>query len=221
MDDLKKAYAAVELLKTLNLPVSKEQLEGIKELESKFIKDNLIPDVQEIVEGHIIPELGTFELKVVYQPGTGVSVIQVLDKVSAPITPRANSAEKKGTHDTTQFSFDGGVRYFKKKYFVYEVVKDYIKRHPYVTYDDLGRVFPSHIHGAANGVVRKWEDVQRRMIEHPDLENRFFSAPEYRITLADGTVIVVNDQWGAKFPNFLRYAKRMYDIKATGPYEGL
>lgn len=43
IEQLKKAYEALEMLHALNLPVSEEQLRGISELEKQYIHENVIP----------------------------------------------------------------------------------------------------------------------------------------------------------------------------------
>lgn len=43
IEQLKKAYEALEMLHALNLPVSEEQLRGISELEKNYIHENVIP----------------------------------------------------------------------------------------------------------------------------------------------------------------------------------
>lgn len=213
MEDLKskiiKAHEATDLLKSLNLPISQEQKDLICELEKEYINDDIIPDVQEIIEGSVFAQLGKFSLKIEYNPETGVDVI--LNETNDDSISRGEPGEKR-SFDTTKYSFDGGVHFFNKRRFVYEVVKNYIQSHPTVSLIELEERFPSKIHGKTNGVVRDWKEVQKRMETMPDLRKRFFCEPDEIITLFDGTQITINNQWGDKFYNFLAVAKELHDV---------
>ena len=44
------------------------------------------------------------------------------------------------------------------------------------------------------------------------LKKRYFLKPDEVILLADGTKIVVNNQWGTLFPRFLEAAKKLYQV---------
>lgn len=225
MDDLiqkiNKAYENINLLKALNLPVSQEQKDIIANLEKEYIQSTIIPDVIEIVQGNVFKNLRPFSLQVNYDPEAeeGINVLLASDE-SQDETLELTSSSPKKKHDKTKFSFDG-IYYHTKKKFVYECVKKYIEDHPTVTLDELELVFPSEIYGKTNGVVRRWSDIQERMIQHPDLKKRFFLDPKERIILNDKTEIVINNQWGDKFGNFLKVAKKLYDVKSDAPYEGL
>lgn len=222
MDDLKlkisKAYEAINLLKALNLPESQEQKDTIASLEKEYILSTIIPDVKEIIEGDVFDNLQDFNLTVSYSSENGVD-ISIEEK---PLENESFSSAFESTkkHDTTRFSIDG-VQFFNKKQFVHKVVSQYIEDHPSVTIEELESVFPSEIYGKTNGVVRRWEDVQRRIVAQPDLVNRYFTEPDKRITLKDGTEIVVNNQWGNKFGNFLVVAKRLYNVTSSAPYSGI
>lgn len=59
------------------------------------------------------------------------------------------------------------------------------------------------------GVIRTLIEVQEKIKSHPDLKKRYFLKPDEVILLADGTKIVVNNQWGTLFPRFLEAAKKL------------
>ena len=67
------------------------------------------------------------------------------------------------------------------------------------------------------GVIRTLIEVQEKIKSHPDLKKRYFLKPDEVILLADGTKIVVNNQWGTLFPRFLEAAKKLYQV--TNDYE--
>lgn len=127
----------------------------------------------------------------------------------------------KNSHDTTKFSFDSGKTFLKKRYFVLEVIRRYIKENPLVTYDDLEKVFPSEIISKKRGVIRPLSVVQEWVKERPDVKSRYFMAENEIITLADGMQVVVHNQWGSHFPKFLAIANKMYDVISNKPYESV
>ena len=127
----------------------------------------------------------------------------------------------KSSRDTTQFSFDGGKTFYKKRQFVLNVVRQYIKEHPTISLDGLEKRFPSEIISKTRGVVRPLSVVQEWIKDRPDVANRYFMAPNEIITLSDGMQIVVHNQWGDSFPNFLAIANQLYDVKSNQPYEGV
>lgn len=49
-NDLIKAYEALNVLESLGLPISNEQKKVVDDIESKYIKDELIPKMQEQIE---------------------------------------------------------------------------------------------------------------------------------------------------------------------------
>ena len=119
----------------------------------------------------------------------------------------------KSTRDTTQFSFDGGKTFYKKRQFVLNVVRQYIKEHPTISLDGLERVFPSEIISKTRGVVRPLSVVKEWIKEKPDVATRYFMAPNEIITLSDGTKITVFNQWGRHFPNFLKVATQLHEVE--------
>ena len=123
-------------------------------------------------------------------------------------------------HDNTRFSLNGGP-FLTKRQFVLSVVSQYIKDNPSVTLNDLEARFPSAIASKVRGIVRAWSQVKLWAEENgPDIIGRYCSKENERITLHDGTEIVVNSQWGSKnFPRFLALAKQLYSVGSNAPYE--
>lgn len=118
------------------------------------------------------------------------------------------------TKDTTRFSFNGS-QFYPKKRFVLAVVKQYIKEHPNVTYNELERVFPSSIISRRRGVIRPLSVVQEWMKNNSDLSSRYFLESDELITLNDGLQYTVYNQWGLKqFNKFLEIAQSMYIVNS-------
>lgn len=77
-DKLQKAYEAVEMLKALDLPVSREQLNAIAEMERECLLEEVTPRIQKILKP-IVKNMNTsFRIDISYTPETGL-VINTLD----------------------------------------------------------------------------------------------------------------------------------------------
>ena len=77
-DKLQKAYEAVEMLKALNLPVSKEQLNAIADLERECLMEEVTPCIKKLLKP-IVKNMNTsFRIDISYTPETGL-VINTLD----------------------------------------------------------------------------------------------------------------------------------------------
>lgn len=120
-----------------------------------------------------------------------------------------------GTKDTTRFSFNGS-QFYPKKRFVLAVVKQYVKEHPSISYNELERVFPSRIISKQRGVIRPLSVVQEWMKDNADLSSRYFLESDELITLKDGIQYTVYNQWGLKqFNKFLEIAQSMYIVNSN------
>ena len=50
MENLSTAYDAIELLESLGLPISQEQLQQVKQLEQQYIDDVIVPHIKKECE---------------------------------------------------------------------------------------------------------------------------------------------------------------------------
>ena len=134
----------------------------------------------------------------------------------------ANHSSENTGHDNTGFSLNGGP-FLSKRHFVWSVVSQYINDNPNITLEGLEKRFPSDIASKKRGVVRSWAQVQLWAKETgPDILGRYCSKPNERLTLHDGTEVVVNSQWGARnFPKFLDIAKELYEVTSDAPYSDI
>lgn len=128
----------------------------------------------------------------------------------------------RNSRDTTQFSFDGGKTYYNKRQFVLNIIKDYVKKHPSVSFEKLETIFPPELSTTkVRGVIKPLKIIEKWIKENPDIRKRYFLSPSDIITLGDGTQVVVHNQWGNHFPFFLNAAKKIYDIKSNQPYQDI
>lgn len=132
------------------------------------------------------------------------------------ITNNQQRISKPQTRDTTRFSFDGGKTFFNKRKFVLEIIKHYVSSHPDISFDELERVFYPDIYNRHRGVIKKLSDVQQMIGLSGDVAQRYFM--DEVIVLKDGTKLVVNNQWGTRFPNFLHAIKDIYNVVSDKEY---
>ena len=212
MEQLKKAYEAIEMLRALELPVSDEQLRAIAKLEKEYLQDEIVPLLKQELEPFVTKLRGKLQMEVTFDKAEGfkMQVVEQADRKPISINKDSDSGS---TRDTSKYSIDGGEP-LKKRRFVLAVVRKYVEGHPGITYEQLKERFPDSLSGSPlHGVFRPYEDVQQKLQNQPDLVKRFFLEPEDLITLSDGTRLTVYNQWGQHFANFLEVAQRLHEVE--------
>jgi hypothetical protein len=134
--------------------------------------------------------------------------VDALEKSAAQRSASSASIIEEGspkTRDKTKYVIDG--RTFLKNRLVLEVVNKYVHEHPGISFEGLQQVFFDKLQGSF-GVVRK-----RNAIE-PQKQIRYFFKTDDIIYLADGTAVVVSNQWGKdNIKSFIVFAKSLgYEI---------
>ena len=212
MNQLKKAYEAIEMLQALDLPVSDEQLRAIAKLEKEYLQDEIIPLLKQELEPYVSKLKGKFQMEVAFDKDEGLNM-QLVDQTDKKLTSFNKDADSVSTRDTSKYSIDGGEP-LRKRRFVLAVVRKYVESHPGISYGQLRERFPDSLScSSMYGVFRPYTEILRKLQSRPDLENRFFLEPEDLITLSDGTKITVFNQWGRHFPNFLKVATQLHEVE--------
>ena len=104
MEKLDKAYEAVDLLESLGLPVSNEQLNAIAQMEKDYLRDEIIPLIKQELEPMVQKMRNQFNMKVVYSKDKGLDILLS--------EPNMQSSVLSGTDD----------RNYRKKKFIIRVV---------------------------------------------------------------------------------------------------
>ena len=212
MEQLKKAYEAIEMLRVLELPVSDEQLRAIAKLEKEYLQDEIIPLLKQELEPFVTKLRGKLLMEVTFDKAEGFKM-QVVEQADRKPTSTNKDSDSVSTRDTSRYSIDGGEP-LKKRRFVLAVVRKYVEGHPGITYEQLKERFPDSLSGSPlHGVFRPYEDIQQKLQNQPDLVKRFFLEPEDLITLSDGTRLTVYNQWGQHFANFLEVAQKLHEVE--------
>lgn len=73
-DKLKKAYEAVEMLKALDLPVSREQMNAIAELERECLNEEVTPRIKKILKPIVANMNTSFRIEICYTPEGGLTI---------------------------------------------------------------------------------------------------------------------------------------------------
>ena len=215
MEQLKKAYEAIEMLEALNLPISDEQLRGVAKLEKKYLQEEIIPLLKQELEPMVEKLKGNFLMEINYAKETGLEMA-IVDK-----TEKRNAPSEEGettSRDTTKYSIEGGVPLNKRR-FVLAVVRKYVESHPGITYSELKQRFPDRLSNSPlHGVFRPYYDIFEKLNNQPDLKKRFFLEEQDLIKLSDGTLLTVYNQWGSHFPDFLEVAEQLYKVESIRNY---
>lgn len=205
----------------------KQEYIRLKEKMSDFMQE-AEENVKELIKNMLLSEGFTEEridkelTKIDIQVNIRSSETKTQQTNQYPVSvTKKHISKNNNTHkrDTTQFSFDGGIKYYNKRRFVLEIIKDYIHKHPGITFNELEKVFYPEIRSKSKGVIKRYEDVQKMMEESEDIENRYFLDAGEIITLSDGTQIAVNNQWGTRFPYFLDTIKDFYSVISDKEYK--
>ena len=72
-EQLEKAYEAVEMLKTLGLPVSSEQLNNLSKLEHEYLSQEVIPLLKDELQPLVKRIHTKFKLEVIYSSEAGLA----------------------------------------------------------------------------------------------------------------------------------------------------
>ena len=214
MEQLKKAYEAIEMLKALDLPVSDEQLRGVAKLENEYLQKEIIPLLKQELEPLVKKMRSRFYMNITFDKENGL-VMDIEEHIERQnsISPMKQS-DSVSTRDVTRYSIDGGEP-LKKRRFVLAVVKKYVASHPDISYDDLRRRFPDRLSNSPSyGVFRPLDDIIDKLDSQPDLAKRFFLDDDDLVELSDGTIITVYNQWGTHFSNFLEVAKQLHKVES-------
>lgn len=119
------------------------------------------------------------------------------------VTTDTYFSHQPSTRDRTKYRFDGEI--LRKGRLVLSLVKRHIETHPDITFPQLKQAFPSNLQGA-QGVLSTAEKANKVLAD--TARQRHFLAPEDLISLDDGTVVAVSNQWGiGNIGRFIRHAK--------------
>lgn len=97
-----------------------------------------------------------------------------------------------------------------KRKLVLNVIKDYVTKHPQITFEELKTLFPDKLQGSC-GVFQDDEKMKQKFFKkESEYKKRYFTRPEQKIRLqAEGRTIVVSGEWGDNFEMFFTQARKL------------
>jgi hypothetical protein len=101
----------------------------------------------------------------------------------------------KSNRDFSKYSINNKGNY-NKRGLVYNVIKEYICKHPETTVNDLKETFPDNLQGSL-GVIRKQDEINdytryKEYVDNPQLENGIF---------------FICNQWGKQIKKFIKHVE--------------
>lgn len=90
MEQLDKAYEALELLEKLGLPVSREQYAAVSEIERNYIEEQVLPVIKQQLEPLLVPLKNDYSIVLTYSHESGLSttVEESTETEEGSYTPR-------------------------------------------------------------------------------------------------------------------------------------
>lgn len=85
MEKLKIAYQAVDLLKSIDMPISAEQSNIIAELEKEYLRDEVIPLLEQEMLPLVEKMINNFDMEVTYDTESGLDISVVEQPVTQPV----------------------------------------------------------------------------------------------------------------------------------------
>ena len=97
--------------------------------------------------------------------------------------------QKLSNRDKTKYLYEGKI--LPKNRLVLAIIKDYTTKHSQINLKDLQSIFDKSLQGSLM-VVGNLENIKKIT----DYQKRYFSNEQDLITLKDGTIVAVCNQWG-------------------------
>lgn len=97
--------------------------------------------------------------------------------------------QKLSNRDKTKYLYEGKI--LPKNRLVLAIIKDYTTKHLQINLKDLQSIFDKSLQGSLM-VVDDLENIKKIT----DYQKRYFSNEQDLITLKDGTIVAVCNQWG-------------------------
>ena len=107
MEDLKKMYQAIEMLEQLGLPVSQEQMLALRNMETAYLEQKIIPSLQDLIQSEVSELKSGFHLLVTYEPGQELT-IKPIEKKSAKQTSSDNNSSDRKPRNYIKVTFPDG-----------------------------------------------------------------------------------------------------------------
>lgn len=95
MEKLDKAYEGMEMLRNIGLPISKDQIKGIYDLEAQYLTEEVIPQLKEVMEPLVHKVMNGFKMVVTVGEQEEVNVELLPPETENTVNQRETNSKKR------------------------------------------------------------------------------------------------------------------------------
>ena len=95
MEKLDKAYEGMEMLRNIGLPISKDQIKGIYDLEAQYLTEEVIPQIKEVMEPLVHKVMNGFKMVVTVGEQEEVNVELLPPETENTVNQRETNSKKR------------------------------------------------------------------------------------------------------------------------------
>ena len=95
MEKLDKAYEGMEMLRNIGLPISKDQIKGIYDLEAQYLTEEVIPKLKEVMDPLVHKVMNGFKMVVTVGEQEEVNVELLPPETENTVNQRETNSKKR------------------------------------------------------------------------------------------------------------------------------
>lgn len=95
MEKLDKAYEGMEMLRNIGLPISKDQIKGIYDLEAQYLTEEVIPQIKEVMEPLANKVMNGFKMVVTVGEQEEVNIELLPPETENTVNQRETNSKKR------------------------------------------------------------------------------------------------------------------------------
>lgn len=95
MEKLDKAYEGMEMLRNIGLPISKDQIKGIYDLEAQYLTEEVIPQLKEVMEPLVHKVMNGFKMVVTVGEQEEVNIELLPPETENTVNQRETNSKKR------------------------------------------------------------------------------------------------------------------------------
>ena len=103
MEKLDKAYEGMEMLRNIGLPISKDQIKGIYDLEAQYLTEEVIPKLKEVMDPLVHKVMNGFKMVVTVGEQEEVNVELLPPETENTVNQRETNSKKRQKNKVPTF----------------------------------------------------------------------------------------------------------------------
>lgn len=190
LSEREKIVEAINQSDAVEVDLDPENVKFVGVLVGGYIDDELRKEmpITDLKNGNLLKEHPRQQTIVGYTDQiSAITLERFRNPHTCEIVVLSTPVVKTSVKDTTKYQIDGEGRYGKAK-LVHEIVKRYVKHHPEVSIDQLGKIFPTPKLIRTLGVFAEVQAARKRA-------DRYYADRKMLIALGDGVKIATCNQW--------------------------